>query len=275
MEAKFIYETLDFERGLDPKKSMNIGMDAKLDAWIQNNYGVKASNDKEALEYAVTGKNLEFVKYLIGVKNTEISNTALNLAFQKKSNYNLFLKNTIDDEIKLWLVTKGNPESMDYVKNNMKKIIGESINFERGKDPRDSMKIGIVNKRSFKTIQECAQFFIDNIQKLSDGRFKDKEELIYYFDRMDKTKHDSSEVIPPLKSPLRMSKDYLEGFLEKDALGRTLEHKYPPIYIEEWGTTFDQLLAKLQGLRDFHIEIQKSLGIHRETPPKSYHQLPQ
>lgn len=143
-------------------------------------------------------------------------------------------------------------------------FIYERMNFERGQDPRDSMKIGIRNKRSFKTVRECAQFFIDHIDKLSEGRFKNKEELKEAFQRMDKTRKNPRDVVPSDQSPLRMSKDYLDGFIERDALGNTLEHKYSPIYIEEWGTDFHHVLEKLKSLRDFHIDIQRVLGIHKE-----------
>lgn len=251
MRALFIYDSFDFERGLDPKKSMGIGMEGKLNSWLQSKYGLKPSTDQIALEYAVMGNHLEFVKYLIGVKKAEISDTAINVAFQ----------NHVDDEIKMWLITKGDQNSMDYLQKKTKQAMGESVNFERGLDPKDSLKIGIRNKRSFKTVRECAEFFINNISKLSEGRFKSKEELIEAFKLMGKTNKNPHEIVPPEKSPLRMSKEYLDGFRETDNKGITISYKYPPIYTEEWGTTFDQLEQKLNGLRDFHIAIQKVLGI--------------
>jgi hypothetical protein len=137
----------------------------------------------------------------------------------------------------------------------------DSAGFKRGLDPKDSLKIGIRNKRSFKTIHECAQFFIDNISKLSEGRFNDANDLKGVFDEMLGLKGAIN------RSPLKMSKDYLEGFKERDAMRYTIDQKYPSIYIEEWGTTFDQLLEKLKGLRDFHIEIQKILGIYISQKP--------
>ncbi len=143
--------------------------------------------------------------------------------------------------------------------------IRESINFERGLDPKDSLRVGIRNKRSFKTVRECAQFFIDNIEKLSEGRFQNPEDLKRAFQDQKYANEIVSKRNPQInKSPLRMSKDYLDGFIERDALGNTLEHKYPPLYIEEWGTDFHHVLEKLKSLRDFHIDLQRILGIHKE-----------
>lgn len=165
-------------------------------------------------------------------------------------------------------ISKGDQNSINYLQKKTKQAMGESLHFERGLDPKDSLKIGIRNKRSFKTVRECAQFFIDNIGKLSEGRFKTKEELKEAFNRMDKTKKNPGDVVPAMSSPLRMSKDYLDGFIERDNRGETVNQKYPPIYIEEWGTDFHHKLEKLQGLRDFHVDLQIILGIHNHKEVK-------
>lgn len=145
-------------------------------------------------------------------------------------------------------------------------FIYDSFNFERGLDPKDSLKIGIRNKRSFKTVRECAEFFIANIHKLSEGRFETPEELKKSFEILDKKNQDQrNPSLPDGKSPLRMSKDYLDGFIERDAKGEMVTYKYPPVYIEEWGADFHHILQKLQGIRDFHVELQKILGIYKES----------
>jgi len=57
------------------------------------------------------------------------------------------------------------------------RFIYESLNFERGIDPKDSMGVGIRYKRNFKTVRECAHFFLNHIDKLSNGRFNNTDEL--------------------------------------------------------------------------------------------------
>jgi hypothetical protein len=116
MKAQFVYETLDFERGMDPKASMEIGMEGKLRS-LKSMYGISSSSDELALEYCVMANNLELVKYLIDVKKVKITDAATNMAFQ----------NHVNDEIILWLVTKGDPKSMDYIKSKTKRIKGENL----------------------------------------------------------------------------------------------------------------------------------------------------
>jgi len=254
MRALFLYDSFDFERGVDPREALNIGIEGRLRNWIKKKKGLDFDKTKleTVLHYAAMDNQVDFVKYLIDVKKAPITDGALNVAFANK----------VDDEIIMYLISKGDQGIMDFIQKKKKaRTVRESLNFERGLDPKDSLKVGIRNKRSFKTVKECAKFFIDNIDKLSEGRFKSKEELIEAFKLMGKTKNNPRDIVPPEKSPLRMSKEYLDGFRETDNRGITVSYKYPPMYIEEWGTTFDQLLEKLQGLRDFHIEIQKVLGI--------------
>ena len=253
MEATFIYEKLDFERGTNPREALNIGVEGKLRNWLKKKKGLDFDKTKleTVLHYAAMDNQVDFVKYLMDVKKAPVTDGALNVAFANK----------VDDEIILYLISKGDQGIMDFInKRKRARTVRESQNFERGLDPKDSLKIGIRNKRSFKTVRECAEFFINHIDKLSEGRFNNKEELINSFKSFSKGTPENPN-IPSEKSPLKMSKDYLDGFRITDNKGITTSYKYPPIYTEEWGTSFDQLLQKLQGLRDFHIAIQKVLGI--------------
>jgi hypothetical protein len=264
MEAKFIYERLDFERGVDPREALNIGIEGRLRNWLKKKKGLDFDKTKleTILHYAAMDNQVDFVKYLMDVKKAPVTDGALNVAFANK----------VDDEIIMYLISKGDQGIINFIESKKKKkarTVRESLNFERGLDPKDSLKIGIRNKRHFKTVRECAQFFLDNIDKLSEGRFKNKEELKNAFQQMDKSNKPGNPSLPSEKSPLRMSKDYLDGFIERDAKGETLDHKYPPIYIDEWGTDFSHLLQKLQGLRDFHIDLQRILGIHKEKIQES------
>jgi hypothetical protein len=141
------------------------------------------------------------------------------------------------------------------------KRVFEVQNFERGQEPMGSLKIGIRNKRSFKTVHECAQFFLDNISKLSEGRFKNVDDLKKSFQSL---KIKSEERFPGFNSPALMSKDYLEGFIDKDTNGDVISQKYPPIYVEEWGADFPNTKNRFKALVDFHKKIQRILGISEE-----------
>ena len=127
-------ESLDFERGIDPKESMEIGMEGRLKAWLRQNYRIVSATDEVALQYAVLGERLDFVKYLIQDKGVEIPVKIMNLAFTNK----------VDDEIVLILITKGDPERIEYIRSKSKgKYIRESLEFERGQDPKSAMGIGM------------------------------------------------------------------------------------------------------------------------------------
>ena len=154
------------------------------------------------------------------------------------------------------------------------KFIYESLNFERGADPKDSMGVGIRYRRSFKTVRECANFFLNHIDKLSNGRFNNIDELKRAFrddeyrnqiiqgsGEEDENPNSTLHSFAINRSPLRMCKDYLEGFKKTDNKGNVLSRKYSPVYIEEWGSTFDENIAKLACLKEFHQEIQKILGL--------------
>ena len=115
MRAKFIFESVHFERGKDPKDAMIIGQEAKLKQWLKDTHGVMGMKNDDfynqlALQYAVMDNRLDFVRYLILDKKVEIDDSIINLAF----------KNKVDDEIRLLLITKGDSKSMDYLKSKIK-----------------------------------------------------------------------------------------------------------------------------------------------------------
>ena len=304
LKAKFIYESLDFERGLNPKVSMGVGRVRR--GKFKERFEEDNNEDFQGAFYFLA-KNLDQSKWTVGQADTDRYNM---LSVKRKpklgtydefaiivpksqgdDNYNEtigYLYSTemswqmktlwknedpyitwVDMAQKLVEIINSNPKlpKTEFFKKpaEWEDRFNESLNFERGVDPKDSMKLGIRNKRSFKTVRECAQFFVDNVDKLSEGRFKNPADLkrafkdqLYANERTDPRNPNST------KSPLRMSKDYMDGFIERDAMGNTLERKYPPMYIEEWETSFNNLQEKLKGLRDFHIEVQRVLGIHKE-----------
>jgi hypothetical protein len=305
MKAKFIYEKLDFERGIDPKEAMNVGRIQrgklrdrseeeneedfkKAIYFLADNFDLKkwtiaeGSTDRyksiHIRRRPLRGTYDEFV--IMAPKESDDEEKQLeiigylystSMSWQMKTlwkNEDPYIT-WVDMAQKLAEIINSNPKlpKTEFFKKpaEWEDRFNESQNFERGLDPKDSLKLGIRNKRSFKTVRECAQFFIDNIDKLSEGRFKNPEDLKRAFQDQKYANERTDDPNPQInKSPLRMSKDYLDGFIERDALGNTIEHKYPPIYTEEWGTDFHHVLQKLASLRDFHIDLQKILGIHKE-----------
>jgi len=107
MKAQFVYENLDFERGIDPREAMDIGMEGRLKNWLRKNYGITPTDPEVSLHYAVLGERLDFVKYLVIDKEVPVPDKIVNVAIQNK----------VDDEIILILVAKGDKNTMDYIKS--------------------------------------------------------------------------------------------------------------------------------------------------------------
>lgn len=298
--AKFISETLNFERGGDPKETMRVGRTRRGKFKDQ----VEEENIVDFTKaFLFLTKNLDQSKWTVGEANTDRYFMISVERKPKKGTYDEFtiiapkqsdeegkqletigylystsaswkMKtiwknedpyiNWVEMAQKLLEIINSNPK-LPETKFFKKPRFNESVNFERGMDPSDSMKIGIRQKRSFRSVRECAQFFIENIAKLSEGRFKDPDDLKRAFQDNTYAAERTDDPNPQInKSPLRMSKDYLDGFRERDALGNELSHKYPSIFIEEWGVDFDHVSERLRYLRDFHIDLQRILGIHKE-----------
>ena len=64
MKAQFISENLNFERGKDPKSTMGIGMQEKLEKAMEDD-AWHYSNDDSALSWAAMKANLKFTEYLL------------------------------------------------------------------------------------------------------------------------------------------------------------------------------------------------------------------
>jgi ankyrin repeat protein len=71
MKALKIYETINFERGIDPKTSMNIGIEAQIANLVKEHQDEFAEGELQKSDYlwaCAALEQVEFVKYLISKK---------------------------------------------------------------------------------------------------------------------------------------------------------------------------------------------------------------
>lgn len=87
------------------------------------------------------------------------------------------------------------------------KFISESINFERGIDPMDSMKVGHYHKRQLEKARKELEILFNNIQKKYGGR-------IQIYKSFDHPKTRIVELIRASWSPENCSSNYFVDFLE-------------------------------------------------------------
>lgn len=124
MRAKRVYENVSFERGNDPKESLNLGLRYKKDLKKGDQFLVWDKNTKEwDLMTAVTGVKKEF---------TTTYEHANILVFAHKKSGSWLLEASC-----IWNKEK---ERWEYL-NQLR--MSESIDFQRGKDPKKSMGIGM------------------------------------------------------------------------------------------------------------------------------------
>jgi len=112
-----------------------------------------------------------------------------------------------------------------------------SEKFVEDGDPIHQMGIGIENVREFDTLEEAAKTFVDNINVLSHGAFKSKEDLRQYI------KDWEQGVAVSGRSLLKTCKDYMDG-----------HGKYPYLYIKDMNELYGDGkvgIQKLQILKNF------------------------
>jgi len=165
-EIKTIGESLGFERGLNPKNSIGIGLiktitaemlaDVNDEKWW-NKYGTHIA---ELLIWSVEKDNAEYVRYLLdnGAKvfvnidddgplrtavlhnNPQIVRMLLDAGANPKT-YNNYLINhgghEVIAEYKNWRKSKDK-------RRKENRNVSEAIDFERGKDPKESMGLGAI-----------------------------------------------------------------------------------------------------------------------------------
>lgn len=119
-------ESMDFERGLDPKKAMDIGVNRPL-----------RPGDKVVLLSSFTGEPFDTAYY---IRTQEDGGIVVTHPHQGEAVYD-----------------------PDYV-------VRESVNFERGIDPKRSTSIGLEAPRRFKNIQEFTDFIIAALPLIFGGK---------------------------------------------------------------------------------------------------------
>jgi len=151
---KSIKESLDFERGKDPKEVLELGLPAKVKNGL---WGL--SRERGTGSINIMGNRneswLEVSDYSADA-DTFLKNVERNFGDQFFSDIEQrnILKRGGSWQCKFRLMIK--PEYRELFKNafDAEGFIKESINFERGGDPMDTMEIGRVEERKQKMIDE-------------------------------------------------------------------------------------------------------------------------
>jgi hypothetical protein len=195
MRALLVEDSLNFQRGKSPLSSMGVGgfsFDTLKPGAIlisKRYFGVTEKTGK------ITGYNS--AKLPIGKDNfllvTEIRDNAdgktKNISFKRYSSHGFTLEKIKEERQKLrdsgrkslewWGILSGFFSAISKAKFNFRfdilvpgfNDLNESISFERGKDPKDSMKIGL---GPFKYIEEFEKILDDLhllVEKQGDGEF--------------------------------------------------------------------------------------------------------
>ena len=167
-----IKESLSFERGIDPKKQLGIG-------------GIFHLRDFETMKecYDFVADNILEI-----INRTEIPDYPFHLEYQSKipddmitvhpstspdRKYDIWMKgryaNLIHHYICIYTSVKGENYGLDYRRLyralKRKKLIKESLSFERGKDPKDVLGIGI-DRKNFNSKEEFLDTLVLRIPKI-------------------------------------------------------------------------------------------------------------
>ena len=160
---KTLDESLNFERGMDPKESMDIGLEAKLKRMIS-----LIHMEPMLAEYEYFGSQGN------GYAIYALKSVLWDILYYKKDPYIAF-KKAVED----WHNTK---EQEYLIKKVLKEKLGisinESLNFERGLDPKKSMGIGdeaiLPNLIDSYVLEKLS--IIDELDELM-GNDRDEEEI--------------------------------------------------------------------------------------------------
>ena len=164
MKALKIYEVLDFERGIDPKESMNIGLrDLKPGYVIQAKLNLRFNDDLSLSPRNISGistfRHRPFYPEKENFKKGEY--IVINEVFNREDGYvsaGYFrfkdLEKALERSTEIgsaaleklyasqWFIIKPKDIKSFFKLINIENGISESVNFERGKEPKKSMEIG-------------------------------------------------------------------------------------------------------------------------------------
>lgn len=190
MRAKLIYEAIEFERGRDPKRSLNIGIpfgftkqlkgleynDGENSMWVTKEFGDKflykiSRSNSYYLEdgfYGTWGHNY----YTRG-------GYICNYKFKGSSSYPNLLKvqglsgsygfGGLESTKATLLSKKDRKELYKQLWDHLMKLwmnnkTNESLDFERGKDPKNSMEIGLY--KNFESLEDGISYIISMIPNI-------------------------------------------------------------------------------------------------------------
>ncbi|MCK9544391.1 MAG: hypothetical protein M0R03_20420 [Novosphingobium sp.] len=152
MRAKKVFENIDFERGQDPKSSMKIGIE---------------SINLERAQDSITGSY--FWKTKLGKFWFSVNKNSKNI-FRKKGDLSIKFK---DQSYFIPAKKLKNNIYLEEAERFIKELIikfedkvYESLDFERGKDPKHSMNIGVIsNAYTLKNSQDSMDGFVPTPHK--------------------------------------------------------------------------------------------------------------
>ena len=169
-----VRESINFERGLDPKHSMKIGKKALIIKWFSN-------LDIDESRYEILPDLSIKVNGNLYLSNTQITSLPDNLTVEG----NLDLNNTQITSLPPSLKVKG--EIIGF----KERIVKESLNFERGLDPKKAMGLGSKMLQMIKDLHNEFQTTMWNLFGRPEDRagFALKGTLMQiYFDKEDPSK---------------------------------------------------------------------------------------
>lgn len=162
MRAKTINEMNNFERGLDPKQSMKLGSSrgGKILFDIIFEESKKIKNlfliTKTSLADGWSWKDLEnfdnseaseYFKLIFNEMIFLYHHREVSIILMKSGNVYLYDNSNFNEKFKKYRLLENLSEFWKYIKKPPKKNkMHETINFERGQEPKDSMDIGISKK---------------------------------------------------------------------------------------------------------------------------------
>lgn len=158
-------ESLNFEKGHDPIKTLNVGRDRKVKAGDQisvfyngKNYIVTAVDDEKESKGEVCVRGGDFCR-----EPEFESRTFKRISIRDKTGeiFTAEAKESWDNEgntIWPWKIDKWD------------RPVLESINFERGMEPKKAMKVGLKSPRKFENIEDFTHYILAALPLIFGGR---------------------------------------------------------------------------------------------------------
>lgn len=143
-----VRENINFERGLDPKKALDLGIEQSIKKFLKE-IGQQSSSIDHEMKICVRYGKTDFVDYLIknGANVHSEGDLALKIACNKgdTDTVRVLLKNGANaNTIRLdssYNIKRWKREIKDLIRQYQNKI-KENLNFERGLDPKKAMGLG-------------------------------------------------------------------------------------------------------------------------------------